>query len=443
MAYGQFEQFIRNMTRVMGSVNTKLQRDLTLRTRVARRFSMTEVAELLNVDVTYLARVARDEPAFPDGQRLGRERTFSPAEIMLIRCMIGSNAGAKRQHLHWRRPGQPVRVVTFGAQKGGTGKSLSAAHFAQYVNLFYGLRVGVIDADPQATVSLYFADENLPLFKPETPTLADFMGVDDPGADRLIERSGEELNALWQSTPWPGIRLIPGGANIQNGDISLFFMSRTTQVPVYRILKQAIATWDSANGPNTEAEALRDAKGNFDLTAYHRALEETVDVIVIDQQPSLTLMQLNGLIAADNVIIPQTMKGFDLATLATYVSNIGEYLEFIMSYEADIEIGKGEHLVLPTIVQEQNNQDTDQIVDLYKRAPREISQVWYNRSDAIANASEEYKSIYEYLPPKSRRVSARSFMANANAVNDALVQKIWPDLPARDFARQFIEERWG
>ncbi|WP_227272102.1 AAA family ATPase [Roseobacter weihaiensis] len=427
----------------MGGVNTKLQRDLTLRTRVARRFSMVETAQLLAVDTTYLTRISAEEPAFPAGERAGRERTFSPSEVMQIRAIIGSNPAAKRPYLHWRRPGQPVKVVTFGAQKGGTGKSLSAAHFAQYVNLHYGLRVGVIDADPQATVSLYFADEKLPLFDPATPTLADFMGVDDPGSVKLSEPSGKDLNGIWQPTPWPGIRLIPGGANIQNGDISLFFMSQQASVPVYRVLKDAIRTWDLANPPMTRLENIRGDTGEFDPVRYEQALTETVDVIVIDQQPSLTLMQLNGLVAADSVVIPQTMKGFDLATLATYVSNIGEYLEFIMGFEADLEIGGGEHMVLPTIVQEQNDQDTDQILDLYRKAPREVMQVWYSRSDAIANAAEEYKSIYEYLPPKTRRASAKAFMANANAVNDALVQRIWPELPPRDYARKFIEERWS
>lgn len=442
MAYGQFEQFIRNMTRVMGAVNTKLQRDLTLRTRVARRFSMTEVAQLLAVDTTYLTRLTNDDPQFPEGKRIGRERTFSPSEIMLIRALIGSNPGARRDHLHWRKPSDPIKVVTFGAQKGGTGKSLSAAHFAQYINLFYGLRVGVVDADPQATVSLYFADEHLPLFDPDTATLADFMGVDNPGAQTITQRTAGQLNEIWHATPWPGVRLIPGGANIQNGDISLFFLSQASRVPVYRVLKDAISTWDAGNGPKTRPGDLRDSDGVFDTAKYERALSESLDVIVIDQQPSLTLMQLNGLIAADNVVIPQTMKGFDLATLATYVSNIGEYLEFIMGFEADLEIGAGAHTVLPTIVQEQNNQDVDQIVDLYRKAPREVMQVWYSRSDAIANAAEEYKSIYEYLPPKSRRVSARAFMDNANAVNDALVQRIWPDLPSRGFAQAFMEERW-
>ncbi|WP_299734064.1 AAA family ATPase [uncultured Tateyamaria sp.] len=430
------------MTRVMGAVNTKLQRDLTLRTRVARRFSMTEVAQLLAVDTTYLTRLSGDDPQFPEGERTGRERTFSPSEIMLIRALIGSNPGARREHLHWRKPGDPVKVVTFGAQKGGTGKSLSAAHFAQYINLFYGLRVGIVDADPQATVSLYFADESLPLFDPDTATLADFMGVDDPGAQDVTQRNAQELNDIWHATPWPGVRLIPGGANIQNGDISLFFLSQSAQVPVYRVLKDAIATWDKGNAPTTRPEDLRGADGAFDTGKYAHALNETLDVIVIDQQPSLTLMQLNGLIAADNVVIPQTMKGFDLATLATYVANIGEYLEFIMGFEADLEIGAGAHMVLPTIVQEQNDRDVDQIVDLYRKAPREVMQVWYSRSDAIANAAEEYKSIYEYLPPKTRRVSARAFMDNANAVNDALVQRIWPDLPSRGFADTFMKERW-
>lgn len=443
MAYGQFEQFIRNMTRVMGSVNTKLQRDLTLRTRVARRFSLVEVSALLSVDTTYLSRMSNEDPSFPEGERRGRERTFSPSEIMTIRAIIGSNPAAKRPYLHWRSPEEPIKVVTFGAQKGGTGKSLSAAHFAQYVNLNYGLRVGIIDADPQATVSLYFADENLPLFEPDTPTLADFMGVDDPASTDIRTRDGRALNEIWQRTPWPGIRLIPGGANIQNGDISLFFMSQQSKVPVYRVLKDAIDLWGQAYPPRTRLEDLRTADGMFDQTAFAAALEETVDVIVIDQQPSLTLMQLNGLIAADSVVIPQTMKGFDLATLSTYVANIGEYLEFIMGYEADIEIGAGEHMVLPTIVQEQNNQDTDQILDLYRKAPREVMQVWYARSDAIANASEEYKSIYEYMPPKTRRASAKAFLANANAVNDGLVQRIWPDLPPRGYAQSFIQERWS
>ena len=76
MAYGRFEQFIRNMSRVMGSVNTRLQRDLTMRSRVARRFSMTEVAGLLGIDGTYLTRLSSEEPAFPEGEQIRAATNF-------------------------------------------------------------------------------------------------------------------------------------------------------------------------------------------------------------------------------------------------------------------------------------------------------------------------------------------------------------------------------
>ena len=107
MAYGQFEQFIRNMRRVMAQVNTKLQRDLTMRSRVSRRFSQTGVAEFLGVDTTYLTRIAKDEPHYPEGERIGRERNFSPSKILTIRGILASRPSARHDHLYWRQKGDP------------------------------------------------------------------------------------------------------------------------------------------------------------------------------------------------------------------------------------------------------------------------------------------------------------------------------------------------
>ena len=433
--------FTERMARVMATVNTKLQRDLTLRNRVARRFSQREVAEFLGVDKNYLIRLAKTEPDFPEGVVRGRERTFSPDEIMLIRALIGSNPLQKRPHLFWRKPDEELKVIVFGAQKGGTGKSLSSAHLAQYLALTYGMRVGVIDSDPQGTASLYFASSDLPLFKEDTPTLADFMGVDEPGQEKPTEHDAETLNSFWQSTPWPGLRLLPGGANILAGDVALYFMRTTTRI--HKVFSNAMKTWSDTYKPKTMPEDLRNEDGSFDMDRYQSALSETLDVIIVDQQPSISLMQLNPLVSADTLVIPQTMKGFDLSTLTTFISVLRAYLETLTANDPALSLGTGGHVVLPTIVQEANDRDTAHIVDLYRRAPDLISQVWYTRSDAIANASEEYKSIYEYQPPDSRRSSARAFMANANAVNDALVKRIWPGLPSRGFAEQFISDRWG
>lgn len=438
------EEFARRLSYAMNQLDTRSYREETLKDRVSRRFPKREVAELLGVDHKFLDHVAKgDEDVFPEGQRSGRELSFTPGDICLIRALMGSKTHLKRQHIHWRKPGEPLKVVTFGAQKGGTGKSLSAAHFAQYLVLAYGLRVGVIDSDPQSTASLYFAGDSNHVFDPDTKTLADFMGVETPGAEAPTPLSSEDLEGVWQPTPWPGVRLIPGGANILNADVSLFFMARGTSTKVYRILKDSLAKWEEAHPPVTTPMDLRREDGSFDTEAYHRALNETLDVVIIDQQPSITLMQLNGVVAADTLVVPMTMKGFDLSTLTTYSASLQDFLDFVVEYDPEIVLGPGGHIVLPTIVQSENEKDVSQISDLVDKAGDIISEVWYDRSAAVANASEQYMSIYEYTPPEGRKASARTFTRNANAVNDHIVTRALPHLPSRGFAEEFIRERWG
>ncbi|SFF14615.1 chromosome partitioning protein [Sulfitobacter brevis] len=435
-------QFVDKISMAMGQLDTRVHRDETLSKRVTRRFSKNEVASFMGIQTQTLVDKGNSDDDLPAGQRIGRETTYSPSDMMQMRGMLGSRSTRRREYIHWRQPEDPLTVVAFGSQKGGTGKSLSAAHFAQYLSLAYGLRVGVIDADPQATASLYFADETTKLFDEATLTLADFMGVGEPGAQSSAPRTPEELDAIWQQTAWPGIRLIPGGANILNGDVALYLKARSNKKP-YRTLKDAIDLWDRSYPPKTVLKDLRNKDGSFNQEAYENALGETLDVIVIDQQPSITLMQLNCVVAADTLIIPITLKGFDLSTLTTYVNSLGEYLAVVCSAEKQLEVGRGGHIVLPTIVQSANDRDIAQISDLHLWAPGGISKVWYARSDAIANAAEEYMSIYEYTPPTNRRASAKSFMTNANAVNDYLVGRVLPSLPSRGFGETFVKEFWG
>lgn len=436
------QSFLADMSDMMGRVNTRLQRDQTMHTRVSRRYSMSEVGSFLQLDLTHFSRFASNEPLFPEGKKVGRERTFSPDEIMFIRALMASNKNAKKQQLFWREPDDKLTVICCGAQKGGTGKSLTAAHLAQYLNLQYGLRVGIIDSDPQATATLYFADERISLFDPDVATVADFMGASEPEAEELADLSPEDLNDMWLPTAWPATRIIPGGPGVQDADISLFFLSQKFKIPVYRVLRDAISKWENAYSPKTKPKDLRNENGEFDLGAYQEVLDETLDVIIIDQQPSLTVSQLNGLLASDTIIIPQTMKGLDLSTLTSYVENLGAQVDFVADFDQDMPLGQGRHVVLPSIVQEANEQDINQIFDLFQEAPEWIAQVWYSRSDAIANASEEYKSIYEYQPTRNKRKSAQSFSKVADAVNDYLVGRALPHLPGRGYARAFIEERW-
>lgn len=438
------KEFINRLASGMEVAESRLQRELTQRKRVDRRFSLREVGELFGVSEKYMGAVAQmpeTEQTFPAPEIVSGSggRTYALQDLLLMRAHLQTQQYRKRPYLYWRQPGDPLRIVTFGAQKGGTGKSLSASHFAQYLTLNYGLRVGVIDCDPQATATLYFADADSEIHTDEAYTVAHFMGVDDPSSLEDIERPVEEMDAMWQKSQWPGLRFIPGGGDIPYGDVSLFLLSKKGVV-VPTILRDAIRRWDEAYGPHTTYADLRREDGSFDTDRYQVALTETVDVIIIDQQPSLSFMQLNGLVAATSLIVPQTMKSFDLSTLSSYADNIREYLD-LMPFDEEKPLGR--HAVLPTIVQEANDRDVRQIADLWSREPDLFTQVWYSRSDAVANAADEFKSIYEYDAPRERRASARSFMKTANAVNDALVDLAWNGaLPTKGHAQKFIEEKW-
>lgn len=439
--------------------NRWLQGELAGRSRRVTTLSIREVAEMLRLEPTgkypyrLLSRMPAAEPDFPKGKKQGREHIYTVDDLMLIRAILQSRRdtrGCESQvkdpdrWLFWRQPGDPLTVATFGGQKRGTGKSLSAAHFAQFLSMQYGLRVGIIDADPQATVSLHFARAGL--IREPMGTASTFMGADGLGGPRrsLEEHPAEFLHNLWQKTPWPGTKLLPGGGGIQKADLSFYFhLHQDDQVnrSPFLALKDAIQRWDRGKGPRTRPEDLRRDDGRFDLDRYREALDETLDVIVIDQNFSNAPTQMAGLMAANSIIIPQTMKGSDLHNLNGFHGRLAHLLALMEGHGHTPDVATGRHVVLPTLVDENNPAELALVKDLTREAPGGVAPIFYSRSDAAEKAAERYETIYEYVPPRTRRVSAKRFRESADAVNDHLTQVILPHLPAKGFAQAFIEER--
>ena len=412
--------------------------------RIQRRYSLREVCDFLGFP-RWILNKWMDHPDAPQGIARGRENTLSLYDVLKLRALTAGREQNAPPTLFWRKPGDPLPVVTFSSQKGGTGKSLAAAHFAQYCALQAGLRVGIIDADPQSTLSLYFADETTDVAGIDTETFTRFMGVPAPGADPL-RHSDAELDTFWVQTPWPGMRLMPGGAPIQEADIAMYFMAQRKDPKerrVYRLLKDTIDRWSAAHPPRTTAEDLCDAEGRFREDVFQEALTETLDIIVIDCAPSLTLSQLNAVVAATTLIVPNTLRGFDLSTLRVYLSSLDDYMRFIRNEPDPVEFPPLPSYILPTNVQGNNDMDIAQVGELYAHDPEVICPIYYGHSAAVANAARDYLSIYEYEPEKSRRRSAELFMQNANAVGDAILTRAVPGMPSRGYANAFIAERFG
>ncbi|MEL6574158.1 MAG: ParA family protein [Pseudomonadota bacterium] len=439
---GSLEQFLTDLSRGLERTMVTVNKELTLRHRIKRTWSMRQCARFLNVSIQYLTKFANANEDFPKGEYVGRERVFTLNELMHMRALLAASAKRPYDYLAWRKPDDPLPIISFASQKGGTAKSLSAAHFAQYLSLHHGMRVGVMDADPQSTITLYFVGgEGMPNMPgEETPSMVDFAGLFPSEKAPYTDHDADTLDSFFLKTSWPGLRLVPAHGETSEGEIQIARLVREAPngKSFYRYLRDAIHCWKEGHVPTTAPNQLV-VDGVLDQARLDAALTETLDCIIIDYQPALTLFQLNNVIASSSLVIPQTMKGFDIATLTTFVNGLLGMLQHILAHER-LEIGSGANMLLPTIVQRSNAQDLNHISNLLEHCPTEILPVFYLRSDAISNASDVYQSVYEYEPDTpGKRKGINRFIANADAVNDAIVGRLWPGLE-RGYANAWMDD---
>jgi len=164
-----------------------------------------------------------------------------------------------------------VRVTACTNQKGGVGKTTTVINLAAYLALS-GTRTLVIDLDPQGNAT-------------------SGLGVDR----RTVERSSYEalvdrapMTELVRETPIDGLELVPSHSALSGAEIELV---------------------------GAEARERR-------LAASLAELNGRYDRILIDCPPSLGLLTVNALTAADGVLIPIQTEYYALEGLSQLVNTI-------------------------------------------------------------------------------------------------------------------------
>ncbi|MBA2259852.1 MAG: ParA family protein [Acidobacteria bacterium] len=165
------------------------------------------------------------------------------------------------------------RVFSVANQKGGVGKTTTAINLAASLALV-GQRVLLIDMDPQANLT-----SGVGLKGQSAPggTIYDALTGDDPDASSFVI-----------ATQLAGLSLIPADRNLTGAEIDLVTLDQR------------------------ESRLRR-------LTA---ALRDRFDFIFIDTPPSLGLLTLNTLVAADAVLIPLNCEYFALEGIADLVATL-------------------------------------------------------------------------------------------------------------------------
>ena len=166
----------------------------------------------------------------------------------------------------------PARIIAMCNQKGGVGKTTSSINIAGALSQ-YGRRVLIVDFDPQgaATVGLGI----------NANTVEDtvYTALFNPRMD---------VHDVIRHTDFENLDIMP--ANI---DLSAAEVHNQTEVGREQVL----------------AGVLRQVKDEY-------------DVIIVDCQPSLGLLTVNALTAADGVIIPVAAEFFALRGVALLMQSI-------------------------------------------------------------------------------------------------------------------------
>jgi chromosome partitioning protein len=245
-----------------------------------------------------------------------------------------------------------AHIISVVNQKGGVGKTTTALNLAAFLAEL-GKFVLLIDLDPQAN-----ATSGLGI---------DHRVLEDSIYDGIV--GNKRLKELVYATDHEGFRIIPA-----HGDLA---------------------------GVNVE---LVDAEEREWF--LHKALLEIrndYDFIVIDNPPSLGILTLNGIVAADSVLIPVQAEYFALEGLGQLLKTVDLVKEHI---KPELEVMGA----VITMYDSRTRLSGDVLKELYQHFPNRIFRSVIPRSVRLAEAPSFGKTILGY-DPKSKAAKAYERLA--------------------------------
>lgn len=246
-----------------------------------------------------------------------------------------------------------ARIISVINQKGGVGKTTTAVNLSAYL-ASTGNKVMLVDIDPQGNASSGFG--------------VDYRNLEQGIYDVLMIDHVTFKDILLQ-TKIDNLHLAPSNLNLAGANVELVGADRRE----FRL-----------------ADNLRQVINNYDF-------------IIIDNPPSLGLLTLNGMAAADELLIPVQCEYYALEGLSQLLYTI-DLIQNNLKPELQI-LG-----AVLTMYDGRNKLSDSVFNELYQHFPRRIFRSVIPRSVRLAEAPSYGQTILEY-DPSSRGARAYERLA--------------------------------
>jgi chromosome partitioning protein len=237
-----------------------------------------------------------------------------------------------------------AKTVAVCSRKGGVGKTTTTVHLAVAAARWHGMRVLVLDMDPQGHVACALSSmlraENVPAL-----------------SSVLLEKNGDLLDAA-VATDIPSLWVVPADHKLEQVQMLL-----ATRIGREFVLRTALAK-----------------------------AEDLFDLVLIDCPPNLDTLTLNALVAAQHVLIPT-----DLSFLG--VEGVADVVEAVETIRERLGLPLEVAGILVGRVDSRNkliNRELTRV--LSQRFSRLLLDDSVPSNTAVAQACLHGKSVFDYAP---------------------------------------------
>jgi chromosome partitioning protein len=282
------------------------------------------------------------EPVFPDDATGDDATPLATAVEYSLRL---------RDELRDKRPfprPNRTRVMVVANQKGGVGKTTTTVNLAATL-ADHGLRVLVIDLDPQGNASTALGIDH----RRGTPSSYDAL-VDGTPLSDIAQESGEA----------PGLLVVPATIDLAGAEIEL-----VSVVARENRLRKAIHGFDRVFATD----------------------ENRIDYVLIDCPPSLGLLTLNALVAAEELLLPIQTEYYAL-------EGVGQLLETVELVRANLNPALWISTVLLTMYDARTRLSAGVAEEVRHHFGDRVLRTAIPRSVRVSEAPSHGRSVMTYDP---------------------------------------------